>query len=72
MVQLEIKKRNAQPASQTGKRKHAQGRIFGGPRGYSVVGPSPSTTPSVSASAAGCELSAQLDSDKRKHVCGRL
>jgi hypothetical protein len=56
-------KRNAQLASQTGKRKHAWGRIFGGPRGSGVVGPSPATTPSLSASAASCELSAYLDSD---------
>jgi hypothetical protein len=56
-------RRNAQPASQTGKRKHVWGRIFGGPRGSGVVGPSPATTPSLSASAAGCELSDYLDSD---------
>jgi hypothetical protein len=63
-VQLEIKEgMHSRPAGQTGKRKHAWGRIFGGPGGTGVVGPSPATTPSLSASAAGCELSTYLDSD---------
>ena len=52
--------RVAQPASHTGKRKQAWGRIFGGPR--SVVGPSPACAPTLSASTAN-ELSVYLDSD---------
>ena len=56
--------RATQPASDTGKRKQAWGRIFGGP-GYCVVGPSPASapTPSLFTSAAACELSAYLDFD---------
>lgn len=53
------------PASHTGKRKQAWGRIFGGP-GSGVVGPSPSptSTPSSSSLSGGvCELTAYLDSD---------
>ena len=57
--------RAAQPASHTGKKKQAWGRIFGGPGSSGVVGPSPASTPtpSLSASAAACELSAYLDND---------
>jgi len=58
-------RRAAQPASITGKRKQAWGRIFGGPGASGVVGPSPASapSPSLSTSAAACELSAYLDSD---------
>jgi hypothetical protein len=58
-------RRAAQLASNTGKRKQAWGRIFGGPRAYGVVGPSPASapTPSLYASTAACDLSAYLDSD---------
>ena len=57
--------RAAQPASHTGKKKQAWGRIFGGPGSSGVVGPSPASarTSSQSASTAGCELTAYLDSD---------
>ncbi|XP_066333309.1 zinc finger BED domain-containing protein RICESLEEPER 2-like [Miscanthus floridulus] len=58
-------RRAAHPTSIMSKRKHAWGRIFGGPRASSVVGPSPASapSPSLSTSAATCELSAYLDSD---------
>ena len=52
--------RLAQPASHTGKRKQARGRIFGGPG--SIVGPSPACAPTLSTSTAN-ELSVYLDSD---------
>ena len=57
--------RIAQPASHLGKKKQAWGRIFGGPGSSGAVGPSPASapTPSLSASATACELSAYLDSD---------
>ena len=55
----------AQSASHTGKKKQTQEIIFGGPGSSGVVGPFPASapTPSLSASAAACELSAYLDSD---------
>ncbi|XP_066358323.1 zinc finger BED domain-containing protein RICESLEEPER 1-like [Miscanthus floridulus] len=58
-------RRVAQPASITGKRKQAWGRIFGGPGASGVVGPSTASapSPSLSTSAAACELSTYLDSD---------
>ncbi|XP_066344426.1 zinc finger BED domain-containing protein RICESLEEPER 1-like [Miscanthus floridulus] len=58
-------RRAAQPASITGKRKQAWGRIFRGPGASGVVGPSPASapSPSLSTSAAACELSTYLDSD---------
>ncbi|XP_066348537.1 uncharacterized protein [Miscanthus floridulus] len=58
-------RRAAHPANITGKRKQAWGRIFGGPGASGVVGPSPASapSPSLSTSAAACELSAYLDSD---------
>ena len=57
--------RLAQPASHTGKKKQTWERIFGGTRSSCVVGPSPTSarTSSQSASTAGCELIAYLDSD---------
>jgi hypothetical protein len=57
--------RPAQPAMASGKKKQAWGRIFGAPGPSRVVGPSPASarTSSQSASAAGCELTAYLDSD---------
>jgi len=54
-------RRAAHPAGQTGKRKQAWGRIFGGPRASGVIGPSP--TPTSSAASVGCELTAYLDSE---------
>ena len=58
-------RRAAHPASITGKRKQAQGRVFGDPGASGVVGLSPASapSPSLSTSAAVCELSAYLDSD---------
>jgi hypothetical protein len=58
-------RRAAQPTSIIGKTKEAWGRIFGGPGASGVVGPSPAfaPSPSLSAFAAACELSAYLDSD---------
>ena len=58
-------RRATQPGSITGKRKQAWERIFGGPGASGVVGPSPASapSPSLSTSAAACELSAYLDSD---------
>ena len=54
--------RVAQPAIYTGKRKHAWGRIFRGPR--SIVGPSPACAPTLSSSSSTAnELSVYLDSD---------
>jgi hypothetical protein len=55
--------RPAHPASHTGKKKHALGRIFGGPGSSGVVGPSSAFAPTSfqSASVAGGEL--YLDSD---------
>ena len=57
--------RPTQPTSHTCKKKQAWRRIFGGPRSSGVVGPSPASarTSSQSASAAGCELTAYMDSD---------
>jgi hypothetical protein len=54
-------RRAAYPTSQTGKRKQAWGRIFGGPGASGVIGPSP--TPTSTAAYVGCELTAYLDSD---------
>ena len=56
--------RVAQPSAQSGKKKQAWGRIFGGRggSGSGVVGPPPSST-SCSSSSAVSELSAYLDSD---------
>jgi len=55
--------RATQPASDTGKRKQAWGRIFGGP-GYCVVGPSPASAPTSSTSGSVmCELTVYVDSD---------
>ena len=58
-------RRAAHPASITGKRKQAWGRIFGDPGASGVVGPSLTSapSPSLSTSAAACKLSAYLDSD---------
>jgi hypothetical protein len=58
-------RRAAQPASNIGKRKQVWEIIFGGPGASGVVGPSSAfaPTPSLSASAATCELSAYVDSD---------
>jgi hypothetical protein len=56
-------RKSTQPARQAGKRKHSWGMIFGGPGGSGVVGPSPANSPSLSAAAVGCELTAYLDSD---------
>ena len=60
-----MSQRAAHPASHTGKKKQAWGRIFRGPGSSGVVGPSPASarTSSQSASAAGCELTTYLDSD---------
>ena len=56
-------KRPTQPASHTGKRKQAWGRIFGGPRS-GVVGPSPAFAPTSSISdSVMCELTVYVDSD---------
>jgi len=62
-VQLGLKGLHSLQAIQV--KKQAWGRIFGGLGSSSVVGPSPASapTPSLSASAAACELSAYLDSD---------
>ena len=55
--------RVAQPASHTGKRKQAWGRIFGGP-GSGVVGPFPASAPTSSTSGSVmCELTVYVDSD---------
>ena len=54
--------RAPQPASHTGKKKQAWGKIFGG-HGSSVVGPSPSPVSTSPPSGSVCELSAYLDSD---------
>jgi hypothetical protein len=58
-------RRATQPANNIGKRKQVWERIFGDPGASGVVGPSPASapTPSLSASAAVCELSTYLDSD---------
>jgi hypothetical protein len=57
--------RPAQSAMASGKKKQAWGRIFGGPGSSGVVDPSPASvrTSSQFAFAAGCELTAYLDSD---------
>ena len=54
--------RAPQPASHTGKKKQAWGKIFGG-HGSGVVGPSPSPVSTSPSSGSVCELSAYLDSD---------
>ena len=54
--------RAPQPASHTGKKKQAWGKIFGG-HGSGVVGPSPSPVSASPSSGSVCELSAYLDSD---------
>jgi hypothetical protein len=57
-------KRPAHLVSQTGRKKQAWGRIFGGPRASGVIGPSRACYAlTSSASAIGCELTAYLDSD---------
>ena len=55
--------RAAQPASHTGKKKQAWGRIFGSP-GSGIVGPSPASAPTSSTSdSVMCELTVYVDSD---------
>ena len=55
--------RAAQPASHTGKKKQAWGRIFESP-GSGIVDPSPVSVPTSSSSgSAVCELLVYLDSD---------
>jgi hypothetical protein len=63
-------RRATQPASNTGKRKHAWRGIFGGPGASDVVGPSPASapTPYLSASAAAYELSAYLEVTMSMHM----
>jgi hypothetical protein len=58
-------RRATQPAATTGKRKHAWGKIFGGPGASGVIGPSPASAPSapLSGSVNASELAAYLDSD---------
>ena len=58
-----MSQKDTQPASHTGKRKQAWGRIFGGPRS-GVVGPFPASAPTLSTSSSiMCELSVYVDSD---------
>jgi hypothetical protein len=54
-------RRDAHPTSQTGKRKQAWGRIFGGLGASGVIRTSP--TPTSYAASVGCELTTYLDSD---------
>ncbi|XP_066316658.1 zinc finger BED domain-containing protein RICESLEEPER 2-like [Miscanthus floridulus] len=58
--------RPAHPAVNSGKRKQAWGRIFGGPGSSAVVGPPPLasvSTSTQSAASVACELTTYLDSD---------